>query len=221
MPTRQCYLDVVDHAVCISEDAAPHYHEAAATAAAAAVPPSSPPPSSSLASCLPPPLRGPSPATPYNLRDQCDQCRTDHHLCVMVHTVCVGEDAAPCDHEATAAAAAAVLPAPPPPNKTMRPMLSKATTRCCCCCWCRYPPPPPPALSTTDLCVVVHAMCVGEDAASCDHEAAAAAAVLPLALPRQAIVGLSVYADHLPGCAGGGQEGTMRGWSKGCWSQGG
>jgi hypothetical protein len=54
------------------------------------------------------------------------------------------------------------------------------------------------------LCVVVHAVCVGEDAAPRDHEAAAVAAVLPLALPRQAEVGLSVDAEHL-------QEGSCTG----------
>jgi hypothetical protein len=40
-------------------------------------------------------------------------------------------------------------------------------------------------------------VCVGEDAPPRDHEAAAVAAVLPLALPRQAEVGLSVDAEHL------------------------
>lgn len=50
---------------------------------------------------------------------------------------------------------------------------------------------------TPYLCVVVHTVCVGEDAAPGDHEPAAAAAVLPLALPGQAEVGLSVDAKHL------------------------
>ena len=45
-------------------------------------------------------------------------------------------------------------------------------------------------------------MCVGEDAPSCYHEPAAAAAVLPLALPGEAVVGLSVYAEHLRGEGG-------------------
>jgi hypothetical protein len=47
---------------------------------------------------------------------------------------------------------------------------------------------------------------VGQDPAPRYHEAAAAAAVLPLALPGQAEVGLSVYAEHLrqPPAGGGG-----------------
>lgn len=47
------------------------------------------------------------------------------------------------------------------------------------------------------LGVVVHAVCVGEDAAAGQQEAAAAAAVLALALPRQAVVRLAVHAEHL------------------------
>jgi hypothetical protein len=56
---------------------------------------------------------------------------------------------------------------------------------------------PPPHQNPPYLCVVVHAVCVGEDAPPRDHEAAAVAAVLPLALPRQAEVGLRVDAEHL------------------------
>lgn len=53
------------------------------------------------------------------------------------------------------------------------------------------------------LRVVVDAVGVCEDAAPRDDEAAAAAAVLPLALPRQRKVGLRVDAEHLGD--GGGQ----------------
>lgn len=53
-----------------------------------------------------------------------------------------------------------------------------------------------PALDL-DLCVVVHAVRVGQDAAALDDEAAAVGAVLPLALPWQAEVGLRVCAEHL------------------------
>ena len=45
--------------------------------------------------------------------------------------------------------------------------------------------------------MVVHTVRVGQDAAAADDEAAASAAELPLALPRQAVVGLAVHAEHL------------------------
>lgn len=58
------------------------------------------------------------------------------------------------------------------------------------------------SLSRMHLRVVVHAVCICEDASALDYEAAAAAAALPLALPRQGEVGLCVDAEDL-GVGGG------------------
>ena len=56
-----------------------------------------------------------------------------------------------------------------------------------------------------DLGVVVHTVRVGQDAAAGDDEPAAGAAELPLPLPRQAVIGLAVHAEHLGsrGCSEG------------------
>lgn len=55
-----------------------------------------------------------------------------------------------------------------------------------------------------DLCVVFYGVCVSEKASLpfhiFDHEATAGGAVLPLALPREGVIGLSVYTVHFDNC---------------------
>ncbi len=52
----------------------------------------------------------------------------------------------------------------------------------------------------TCLRVVVHTVCIGQDSPPLHHEATAAAAVLPLALPWEGEVRLCVDAEHLRPC---------------------